>query len=84
MDRSVGDVCDGVATSRKQDCKDYCRSGPGSNKRRYGYSWSYDRDEYKCTCNNGRVCVTPRYEENGKDEVSEDYFVESADFFEEE
>ena len=84
---SGGDVCDGVATSRKQDCKDYCQSGPGSNHRRYRYRWSYDSDEYKCTCNNGRVCVTPRYEENGKDEVkvSEDYFdSNSADFFQEE
>ena len=85
---SGGDVCDGVATSRKQDCKDYCQSGPGSNHRRYRYRWSYDSDEYKCVCKyDGRVCVTSRYEENGEDEVevSEDYFdSNSADFFEEE
>merc|ERR1712216_1125330 len=55
-----GDDCDGVATRRKEDCKKYCKSGPGHDKRSWGYHWSYDSDSYTCRCDNGRVCKTQR------------------------
>lgn len=54
------DDCEGAATSDKTDCADYCKERMGSA---YGWHWSYNSDQYKCTCDDGKVCVTPRQTE---------------------
>lgn len=77
MDRS--DDCDGVATRRKTDCMNYCKS---RNPRSWSYNWKYDSNKYTCTCKDGYTCTSRKYEED--EDVSVDYLASNSADFEEE